>query len=862
MCTDDRRSIPESRPFFVHHLSPLVFLAFLTLYSATLMPDVLPADAGEFQRVAATASVAHPPGYPLYTMLGWLFSRLPFARTPAWRVNFFSAVTAAATGALVFHTARRMTDSAWGGLAAALTLGSATTFWATATQASIRPLTAFFTALCLDALTLHSRCKMQDAGCDDRSLVLFMVALSLGLVHHPSLAFPAAAFVLYLVLIDPGLLRQPRRWLKPLLTFALGLLVLIYLPLRGGAELRTLPGFLEHVLARGFRGDMFALNLFDRLVLLPTLLRFQFNLPLLLAAFAGAALLLWRDRKLALLLIGSFFVHTAVTLTYDAPQTVEYLMPAYVPLALLVGRFAGLQVGKRARWAVLALVLIAGCANLAEHWPSYRALSQSRDARDYAEGLLREAPEEAVILSNWHWFTPMQYLQRVEELRPDLKVEYVAPRGEPLAQTWVRAIEEHVSERPVIVVRYFEREYGQLPYSFEPLGEAFLVRAEPRSAMPSGLRPLDVTLGRFKLLGYRSEAEVTEPARPLALTLAWRPAVTPTKDVALFAQLIGPDGGLWSAARDRRHEATRLTAGEVVAERFVIYPLLHAPPGEYSLVVGAYLPGEPGAPRITAADGSDVVRLMTVQLHPATTRPATAHPLFVRFAGGPRLIGVDYEPNAQGGVRTYLHWAGPGDAASLTLMGREDALFTTGRVPALERGQYVTLAFDRSSAADRVSLSDEDGLLRWNLLFSRVVWLPAPQPGERYVPFGDGMVLTGCDGPVVALEPGAEATLNLRFRARRPLERDYIISAALIGLNEDGTWAWRDSRDGVPALGAIPTLKWIQGAAIRDPRRLTVPPDAPVTPIVGSLTVYDHFTQAPLPPLDERGGPVVSLGSW
>ncbi len=870
MCTDDRRSIPDSRLFFVRHLSLLVFLAFLTLYSATLMPDVLPADAGEFQRVAATAGVAHPPGYPLYTMLGWLFSRLPFASTPAWGVNFFSAVTAAATVALLFRTARRITGSVWGGLAAALTLGSATTFWATATQASIRPLTAFFTALCLDALigyrtTPQTQQKRHKTPYVSR--FTFALALSLGLTHHPSLIFPAVAFVAYLLVIDPDLFRQPRRWLKPLLAFALGLLVLIYLPLRGGPDLRTLPGFLEHVLARGFRGDMFALSLFDRLVLLPTLLRFQFNLPLLLAAFAGAALLLWRDRKLALLLIGSFVVHTAVTLTYDAPQTVEYLMPAYVPLALLVGEFASLQVGKRVRgqvcrWVIVAMVLAAGCANLAEHWPSYRALSQSRDARDYAERLLREAPEGAIILSNWHWFTPMQYLQRVEGLRPDLTVEYVAPRGEPLAQTWVKAIEEHVSQRSVIVVRYFEREYVQLPYRFEPLGEAFIVRAEPRSALPAGLRPLDVTLGQLELLGYQLEAELAEPARPLVLSLAWRPAVTPTEDVALFAQLIGPDGRLWSAARDRRHEAARLTAGEIVAERFVIYPLLHAPPGEYSLVVGAYLPGEPGAPRITAADGSDAVRLTTVQLQPAATRPVTAHPLFVYFAGGPRLIGVDYEPNPQGGVRTYLHWAGPGDAASLTLMGREDALFTTGHVPALERGQYVTQAFDRPSAADRVSLSDKDGLLRWNLLFKRVVWLPEPQPGERYVPLGAGMVLTGLDGPTKALEPGAEATLNLRFRAQRPLERDYIISAALIGLNEDGTWAWRDSHDGVPALGAIPTLKWIRGSVIRDPRRLTVPADAPVTPIVGSLTVYDHFTQAPLPPLDERGGPTVSLGAW
>jgi hypothetical protein len=140
-----------------------LFIVSLFIYTATLLPDVLPADAGEFQLVAATAGVAHPPGYPLYTMLGWLFTHLPLGPNPAWRVNLLSAATAAATVALVFHIARRMTGSAWGGLAAALALGSATTFWATATTASIRPLTAFFTALCLYAL-IEYKLRMANAS--------------------------------------------------------------------------------------------------------------------------------------------------------------------------------------------------------------------------------------------------------------------------------------------------------------------------------------------------------------------------------------------------------------------------------------------------------------------------------------------------------------------------------------------------------------------------------------------------------------------------------------------------------------------------------------------------------------------------
>ncbi|MBN1810382.1 MAG: DUF2723 domain-containing protein [Anaerolineae bacterium] len=848
----------------------LIFVIFLILYTATLMPDVLPADSGEFQRVAATAGLAHPPGYPLYTMLGWLFTKLPLGPNPAWRVNFFSAVTAAATVALVFQTARHMTGSIWGGLAAALMLGSATTFWATGTRASIRPMAAFFIALCVYALIEY---KLQIANRQspiaNRYLILFALSLSLGFTHHyASMAFPAIPFAVYLVMVDPTILRQPRRWLKPVVAFSLGLLVLLYLPLRGSPDLKlaTPAGFLFYFLGLGFGGDMFAVGLLDRLAIFPTLLHFQFNTVLLLAAIIGTVLILWRDRKLALLLIGSFVIHTIIVFTYRAPQTVEYMMPAYVPLALLAAipfeaisnlrshKVAGLQVCK---FAVMIVALVAGMVNLTAHLSSYVTLFQSHDARAYAETLLRDAPADAVVLSNWHWFTPMRYLQEVEGLRPDVSVEYVYPEGRSLAKNVVNRIDAYIPQRPVIVTDYYEQEYAQLPYRFEPLGQAFLVRAEPNFALPHGLTPLDVTLGeRVLLQGYLLETNETEPARPLVLMLAWSPTTTPTVDISIFAQLVGHDGRLWSATLDSQHSPSRLSVGEVVIERFAIHPLLHAAPGDYALTVGAYTPGD----RLSA----EGVRLTTVHLRPSTLRPVTSHAALVRFAGGPTLIGIDYDTGEPGQVRTFLHWAGPGTEAALQLLDRSGTVIGQSHAPALERGQYATTALNLSGFPTQVALLDSDRPRRWNLLFGGGTPLPSGMTGERYIPFGDSLMLIGLDAPTDNLKPGTDVTLGLRLLSMRPLERDYIVSTALVGLNPDRTWAWRVDDDSVPALGAIPTLKWIRNSTVFDPHRLTIPDDAPQLPAEGSLVVYDHFTQAPLPPLDERFHlpPTIPLGSW
>jgi hypothetical protein len=180
----------------------------------------------------------------------------------------------------------------------------------------------------------------------------------------------------------------------------------------------------------------------------------------------------------------------------------------------------------------------------------------------------------------------------------------------------------------------------------------------------------------------------------------------------------------------------------------------------------------------------------------------------------------------------------------------------------MKQGQYATTAVDPPGVPSRLTVPGREGLGRWNLLLGRLLRLPPSQPGERYVLFGDAIALTGSDGPAGRLEGGIEVNLYLRFSGRRPLERDYIVSTALTGLNPDGTWAWRESHDTVPALGAIPTLKWIRASAVLDPHRMTIPDGVPPVPVVGSLQIYDHFTQRSLPHLDERLEPPIELGVW
>ncbi len=433
-----------------------VAVAFFWLYVRTLAPDVLPADSGELQVVAANLGVAHPPGFPLYVMLGHLWTRLPIGTGPAYRLNLFSAVTSTLTVAVVYITVWRLAGRRpiVAGLAAAIALGTATTFWAQATTANIRSLTALFTALALYSLIRFGQgvSKQGSGGATnrtDRWLVLAALSLGFGITHHVSLAFLALVALAYVLLADPTLWRTPRRWIWPIVAGLAGLLPLLYLPLRANSgargaspQLATLNGFLEHVLATGFRGDLFYFTdpatFWERLRVMGNILTFQFVPVLLLGMGVGLALMLWRDRLLALLLGGTAALFTLVAATYRAPQTVEYMMPAYVALVLCLGYAVGnlpnpVQSSRPLRLALSqlfsALLLVSAVNQGVQRFGSYDVLHRDTTARDYAETLLAAAPPGSVILSHWHWVTPLWYLQEVEGQRDRCFLAVCVPGG-------------------------------------------------------------------------------------------------------------------------------------------------------------------------------------------------------------------------------------------------------------------------------------------------------------------------------------------------------------------------------------------------------------------------------------------------
>ena len=77
-----------------------VAIAAFLVYAATLCPTIYAGDSGELAVAATTLGIAHPPGYPLWTLLGRI-AVLFLPGTPAFSLNLFSAICGAAAAGFV-----------------------------------------------------------------------------------------------------------------------------------------------------------------------------------------------------------------------------------------------------------------------------------------------------------------------------------------------------------------------------------------------------------------------------------------------------------------------------------------------------------------------------------------------------------------------------------------------------------------------------------------------------------------------------------------------------------------------------------------------------------------------------------------
>ncbi|MFH1259179.1 MAG: DUF2723 domain-containing protein [Elusimicrobiota bacterium] len=168
----------------------IISLIAFGIYLLGLAPTISAGDSGELVSAAANLGIAHPSGYPLYCLIGKIFSFVFPLAAPAYRINlvsaFFSAVTAGVSYKIIegYFSTRK---TSW--LPAGLALGVVLlpVFWSQAVVAEVFSLNIFFAAL-----LIWLAAKLEE----DKYFILFSFIAGLGLGNHQTIALVGLGLLL------------------------------------------------------------------------------------------------------------------------------------------------------------------------------------------------------------------------------------------------------------------------------------------------------------------------------------------------------------------------------------------------------------------------------------------------------------------------------------------------------------------------------------------------------------------------------------------------------------------------------------------------------------------------------------------
>lgn len=193
----------------------VVFAIASSVYLLTAEPTTSFWDCGEYIATAFKLQVGHPPGAPLFQMIGRFFSLFAFGNTAnvAFMVNAMSALSSGFTILFLFwsitHLTRKLvfTEGAslngelftiiGSGLVGALAYTFSDSFWFSAVEGEVYAMSSFFTAFVFWAMLKWEDVAEQPHSIRWIVLIAFMVGLSIGVHLLNLLAIPAITLIFY-----------------------------------------------------------------------------------------------------------------------------------------------------------------------------------------------------------------------------------------------------------------------------------------------------------------------------------------------------------------------------------------------------------------------------------------------------------------------------------------------------------------------------------------------------------------------------------------------------------------------------------------------------------------------------------------
>jgi hypothetical protein len=419
----------------------LAMISFL-VYLFTLAPGVYGFDSGELATGVYTLGIVHPPGYPLYMLLGKLFSFLPFGSLPL-KLNILSALFASLTVYFLYSVILLITSdrsAAWIGSAF---LAFSSYFWQMSVIAEVYTLHTLLLVLCLYFLL-----RWRKFG-NHRNLYIFALLFGLSLCNHTSGIFFAPGYAWMIVSSSYWKWKNIKPYLFMALLFLLGLLPYIYLPLRANSntqlnyirdfynvDLTTLKGIWWMFSGKAYRFFAFGYapsELFNEFLHSAGYIWRNFLGVGVILGFVGFIRSFRQDWKLAAGLTAVFLGNFIFYFNYRVLDKDTMFLPSFLIWAICIGcsipfilnlltgllndaidhnKLKKITVGF---WVVLVLF------TLGFNW-RWVDMSDTLGPTAFSNTVMTNLPQNSTVIARWSPAVVLEYFQIVEKKRPDIKI--------------------------------------------------------------------------------------------------------------------------------------------------------------------------------------------------------------------------------------------------------------------------------------------------------------------------------------------------------------------------------------------------------------------------------------------------------
>ncbi|MBN1301552.1 MAG: DUF2723 domain-containing protein [Melioribacteraceae bacterium] len=430
------------------------------IYLLTLAPSVVEIDSGELAAVQITLGIAHPTGYPVYTIAGFLFSLLPFPLREITQMNLLAALYC--TVSFYFFTKslfmvlsdlhetkviieRRIKHNgnifsnkltpAISALTGGFSLAFSKSFWLQSTSAEVYSLHVMLISILIYLIIKNN---LFENASFDRGWYLIALLYALAFGNHMTtlLLVPSTILILFLQK-EKG--KTFIRILPKIAVIFLGTIIIVYsyLYLRALTEPQlnwgdpsNLQNILRHVAGKQYQVWMFTsfVNAKSQLTNYFLNLPGEFGYPLLFISLIGIIQLYKFSKNLFWFFLTSFIFTVIYSSNYDIKDIEPYYLLANISIAFFISfGFANLYTLLLKQLKSRHLCIAATVILLAVHI-SYNYNKADRSGvyifEDYTKSLINSTENQSLILSyQWDYFiSASYYFQLVEDFRNDVAV--------------------------------------------------------------------------------------------------------------------------------------------------------------------------------------------------------------------------------------------------------------------------------------------------------------------------------------------------------------------------------------------------------------------------------------------------------